>query len=81
MFLKPVTTEKAISGIELRNTLTFLADAGAKKPDIKKQVEAEYGAKVLRVNTSITPKGRKKAFVVLREKGKAADIAARLKLV
>ncbi|MBI4406761.1 50S ribosomal protein L23 [Candidatus Micrarchaeota archaeon] len=81
MFLKPVTTEKAISGIELRNGLTFFVDKEATKQEVKKEVEKEYGTKVLRVNTAITPIGLKKAIVIFKEKGKAANIAAKMKLV
>lgn len=81
MFLKPITTEKAISGIELRNAITFEIDLNASKSDVKKEVEKDYGVKVKSVNTLINPHGRKRAIVIFKEKGKAADIAAKLKLV
>ncbi len=81
MILKPVTTEKAISGIELRNSLTFIIDKSASKQQVKQEVEKEYGAKVKKVNTLLTSTGRKKAVVTFKEKGKAAGIAAKLKLM
>lgn len=81
MNLKPVTTEKAISGIELRNSMTFQVDSTAAKKQIKEEVEREYGTKVSRVNTMVSPNGVKKAIVTFKEKGKAASIAAKLKLV
>ena len=81
MLLKPITTEKAISGIELRNALTFQADKTVSKTELKIEVEKEYGAKVKSVNTQITQKGTKKVIIVFKDKGKAAEIAAKLKLV
>lgn len=79
--LKPITTEKAISGIELRNAITFEIDLKAAKSDVKKEVEKDYNVKVKSVNTLINSHGRKRAIVTFKEKGKAADIAAKLKLV
>lgn len=81
MILKPVTTEKALAGVELRNALTFQVDASATKSQVKKEVETEFKVKVKSVNTLITPRGKKKAIVIFKEKGKAADVAAKLKLV
>ena len=81
MLLKPVTSEKAIAGIELRNSLTFEVEGKATKPEIKAEVEKEYGAKVASVNTLITPYNYKKAIVTFKDKGKAADVAAKLKLM
>ena len=81
MILKPITTEKAIAGIELRNALTFQVDKPATKKEVKVEVEKEYNVKVKSVNTVITATGVKKAIVTFKDKGKAADIASRLKLV
>ena len=55
----------------------------AKFPDsekVKKEVEKLFKVKVGRVNTKITPKGVKQAYVKIKE-GKADDIAAQLKIV
>ena len=77
----PVTNEKAIGLIELRNTLLFVVTPSATKPEIKKEVEQLFGVKVASVNTLITPTGIKRAFVKLKEGFKADDVAAKLKIV
>lgn len=77
----PVTNEKAIGLIELRNTLTFVVDSKATKPEIKKEVEQLFEVKVASVNTLVTPAGKKRAFVKLKEGFKADDVAAKLKIV
>ncbi len=81
MMLKPITTEKAIAGIELRNSLTFEVPKTATKKEVKTEIEKEYLFKVSSVNTLVTPHGVKRAIVTFKEKGKASDVAAKLKLV
>ncbi|MDP3742668.1 MAG: 50S ribosomal protein L23 [Candidatus Micrarchaeota archaeon] len=81
MMLKPITTEKAIAGIEMRNSLTFEVPKTATKKEIKLEIEKEYLFKVLSVNTLITNKGPKRAIVTFKDKGKASDVATKLKLV
>ncbi|MFH1306471.1 MAG: 50S ribosomal protein L23 [Candidatus Micrarchaeota archaeon] len=80
ILLYPITTEKAISMIEFANQLTFVVNPNAHKKIIKEEVEYLFKVKVARVNTKITPKGLKHAYVKLKE-GKADDIAAQLKIV
>ncbi len=77
----PVTNEKAVGLIELQNTLTFVVEAKATKPLIKKEVEDLFQVKVASVNTLITPQGAKKAYVKLKKGFKADDVAAKLKIV
>jgi len=77
----PVTNEKAIGLIELKNTLTFVVNTQATKPEIKKEVEQLFEVKVASVNTLITPQGLKRAFVKLKDGFKADDVAAKLKIV
>ena len=77
----PITNEKAIGLIELKNTLLFVVSTQATKAEIKKEVEALFAVKVANVNTLITPTGKKRAFVKLREGFKADDVAAKLKIV
>ena len=77
----PVTNEKAIGLIELQNTLTFVVEMKATKPEIKKDVESLFEVKVASVNTLITPSGKKRAYVRLKEGFKADDVAAKLKIV
>ena len=77
----PITNEKAIGLIEFQNTLTFVVESKATKPQIKKDVEDLFEVKVASVNTLITPTGQKRAYVKLKEGFKADDVAAKLKIV
>ncbi len=80
VLLYPITTEKAIGMIELENKLLFVVEMRATKPQIKQEVERLFKVKVGSVNTKITPKGVKHAYIRLKE-GKADDIATQLKIV
>ena len=53
--LYPVTNEKAVGLIELQNTLTFVVEGKATKPEIKKDIEALFAVKVSSVNTLLSP--------------------------
>jgi large subunit ribosomal protein L23 len=77
----PLITEKSVGLIEKENKLVFVVDKDATKHDIKKAVEELYGVKVATVNTLISMKGRKKAYVKLRPEYKASDIATKLKVL
>ena len=76
--LYPLITEDAVKLIETENKLVFIVDMNASKKDIVKAVEELYEVEVEKVNTCITPEGRKKAYVKLTPKFKAADLAAKL---
>lgn len=73
-----VITQDAVSLIERENKLTFIVSLGATKSDVKRAVESLYGVRVERVNTLITPRGVKKAYVKLRPEFRASDLAVRL---
>ena len=79
--LYPITNEKAVGLIEMRNTITFAVEKSATKQQVKKDVEELFEVKVASVNTLITPLGQKRAFVKLKEGFKADDVAAKLKIV
>lgn len=74
-------TEKAMNNVELLNELVFVADLGATKPEIKKAIEDEYKVKVIRINTTIDQRKRKKVTVRLSEETPAIDIATRLGMI
>ena len=78
VILRPVVSEKALSLIEKNNTLTFIVGLGVNKLRIKEAVEKLFDVKVEKVNTLITPKGEKKAFVKLKPGHKASDVAVKL---
>jgi large subunit ribosomal protein L23 len=74
----PLSTEKAIRLMESENKLVFTVDRGAQKPDIKKAVETLFKVKVMSVNTVITTKGEKHAYVRLADETPAIDVATKL---
>ncbi|EEB73920.1 50S ribosomal protein L23 [Thermococcus sp. AM4] len=80
VIIRPLVTEKAVSLIEKENKLTFIVDRKATKADIKRAVEEMFNVKVEKVNTLITMKGEKKAYVKLKPEYNASEIAARLGL-
>jgi len=81
VLLYALTSEKAVSGIERENKLTFIVTLDATKKQIREEIEKNYGGKVKAVNTLIMPSGRKKAFVAFVKAGTAAELAAKLKVI
>jgi len=76
--LYPVMTEVTSRILETENKLVFVVNIAATKPDIKRAVEELYEVAVEKVNVTITPKGKKKAFVKLHPDYKAVDVAIKL---
>merc|ERR1712156_439535 len=58
--------------------LVFVVDKRARKPAIRKACQDLYNIKVSKVNTLITPKGNKKAYVVLSKAHDALEIANKI---
>ncbi len=81
ILIRPVQSEKALRLIEETNTLTFIVKRSATKHDVKRAVEKAFNVKVEKVNTLITPRGEKKAYVKLAKEYSASDVAARLGLL
>ncbi len=77
----PLATEKAIRMIESENTMTFEVERKASKEGIKKQVQELYKVKVQKVNTMITTRGTKRAYVKLAAETPALDVATQLGLI
>jgi large subunit ribosomal protein L23 len=77
----PLITEKAVGLIEKENKLVFIVDKKANKPEIKKAIEELYGIKIATINTMVSMKGSKKAYVKLAEGYRASDIAVKLKIL
>jgi len=78
VILHPVMTEVASRILESENKLVFVVSLKASRNDVKRAVEELYEVRVEKVTTSITAKGRKKAFVKLHPDYKAADVAIKL---
>ncbi|MFH1212361.1 MAG: 50S ribosomal protein L23 [Candidatus Woesearchaeota archaeon] len=77
----PISTEKSIKLLESENTMIFIVDRIARKPEIKKEIEEIFKAKVSSVNTSIDKDGKKKAYVKFAPGVEAIDIATKLGLM
>lgn len=74
----PLGTEKSIRIMDSENKLIFVVDRKATKVDIKKALEEGYGVKIVKINTFITNKGEKKAYVKLAPEYPAIDLATKL---
>ncbi|MEM3839197.1 MAG: 50S ribosomal protein L23 [Candidatus Micrarchaeaceae archaeon] len=79
--LYPVATEKVLGAVDRDNTIVYVVDMRAGKKQIKEEFEKTFGVKVDRINTSVTIKNTKKAYIKINKAAKASDIARKLKLV
>lgn len=77
----PYMTEKSTALIEKENKIVFIVDQKATKKQIKEAFEKLFEVKVEKINTTITAKGEKKAFIKLKPKFKAIDVATKLGMV
>ena len=78
IIIKPHVTEKTMNLIELNNEIAFVVNRKANKKQIKYAFEDLYEEKVERVNTHITTRGEKVAYVKLVEEEMAEELAVRL---
>jgi len=74
----PLMTEVTSRILESENKLVFIASKKGTTRHINNAVEALYDVVVDKVNSTITPEGKKKAFVKLSPDYKAVDIAIKL---
>lgn len=77
----PLTTESAMKKIEDNNTLVFIVNLKANKPQIKNSVKKLYDIDVAKVNTLIRPDGQKKAYVRLAPDYDALDVASKIGII
>jgi len=78
VILYPLMTEVASRVLESENKLVFAVSLKATKKDVRNAVGQLYEVRVQKVNVVLTPKGIKKAFVVLHPDYKASDVAIKL---
>ena len=78
IIIKPHVTEKTMNLIDNNNEITFVVRRSANKKQIKRAFEELYEEKVERVNTHITPKGEKVAYIKLVEEEMAEELAVRI---
>ena len=67
--------------MESRNTLLFVVDKKSNRKEIKEAIEKLYNVKVSKVNTSIMPDGKKRAYITFSDETPAIDIATKLGLM
>lgn len=72
-----LVTEKSVAELE-RNILTAIVDIRARKKDIKREVERLFNVEVDKVNTLITPRGEKKAYIKLKSEYSAGEVLSKL---
>ncbi len=77
----PIATEKALNMVDKDNIILYVVDSRCTKTDVKKEFEQTFGVKVKSINTSLTMRNVKKAYIRIDPKFKASDIARKLKLV
>ena len=78
IIIKPHVTEKTMNLIDENNEITFVVRRTANKKQIKRAFEELYEEQVARVNTHITPKGEKVAYIKLVEEEMAEELAVRI---
>jgi len=78
VIIKPHLTEKSMNAIDQNNELTFTVIRTARKAEIKNAFEDLYAVKVEKVNTQITSKGEKIAYIKLAAEHSAEDIAVKM---
>ena len=74
----PFVTEKAMMTLERDNTLQFLVEKGATKPQIRREIEKTFEKEVASVRTLMTAKGEKKAIITFVDEKAAEEILSRL---
>jgi len=77
----PLSTEKSIRLMESENKLIFVVNKKATKTEIKEAIEGIFKAKVLKVNTFVSSKGEKRAYVKFSADTPAIDIATQMGLM
>ncbi len=78
IIIKPQLTEKSMNAIDYKNELTFVVRRTAKKHQIKQAFQELFDVKVERVNTQISSRGEKIAYLKLAEDASAEDIAVKM---
>ena len=77
----PLSTEKAMRLMESQNSLVFMVDRKASKPEIKEALESKLKVKIKTVRTLIGHDGKKRAYAVFDDSTPAIDVATKLGLM
>ena len=81
IIISPLITEKVTGMIDSTNTMEFLVNMKATKPEIKKALEEQFDVEIVSVRTMITARGEKKAIVKLAKENAANELATNLGLL
>jgi len=81
IFKQPVTSERFYKKMETENTVIFFVDPKANKTEIKKAFQDAFNVKPQRINTLVTPFGRKKAYIKIPKTNEASEIANKIGLI
>merc|ERR1719350_318411 len=77
----PHTSEKAMKQVEDLNTLVFICKLTANKRQIKDAFYDQYKVRPRKVNTMITPQGKKKAYIKLDPEDDALELANKIGII
>jgi len=77
----PLSTEKSIRLMESENKLIFVVNKKANKKEIKEAIKKIFKAKVIKVNTFVSSKGEKRAYIKFSADTPAIDIATQMGLM
>jgi len=77
----PLSTEKSIRQMESENKLIFVVDLKATKKEVREAIEQLFKVKVVSVNTFVSSKGQKRAYVKFSAETPAIDVATNLGLM
>jgi len=76
-----VMNEKALKMAEKENKIVAIVNPSLNKKMIKEIIEKNYGIKVEKINTLISPKAEKKAIIKLSTGFSAIDFYAKIGLL
>ena len=81
VILQPVISDKNMTCMEKRNTVTFLVNPKANKNMIRAAFKMRFGQNVKKVNTLHTSTGDKKAYIRLGNEHKALELASKIGMI
>ena len=81
IFKQPVSSERFYKKMETENTVIFFVDPKANKTEIKKAFFEAFNVKPDRINTLVTPGGKKKAYIKIPKTNEASEIANKIGLI
>ncbi|MFN3804969.1 MAG: 50S ribosomal protein L23 [Pyrobaculum sp.] len=78
LVIRFLVTEKTLRLAERENKIVVIVDRTATKKQVADEIKRLYNVEVEKVNTSITPRGEKKAYVKLAREHNAIDLLSKV---